>query len=174
MAAIYADLQRQANEWLADEGVPPARRRLSRLADLRYRHQGFEITVPWTERDVAIDPLIARFHAAHERLYTYALPDAPVEIVTLRLAASGRVRRFALPEGGESRVTRRRTTRAVYFAGHGWIQCPCLDRDTLGRGSRVDGPAIVEQPDSTTVVLPGQRARADRFGTLVIGERAPR
>jgi N-methylhydantoinase A len=174
VAAIYADLERQASQWLADEGVPPARRRLARLADLRYRHQGFEITVPWPERDVAIDPLITRFHAAHERLYTYALHDAPVEIVTLRLAASGQVRRFALPERGASWVKRRRTTRPVYFTGHGWIQCPCLDRDTLGLGSRVDGPAIVEQPDSTTVVLPGQRARADRFGTLVISERASR
>jgi N-methylhydantoinase A len=174
VASVYADLEGQANQWLADEGVPPARRRLSRLADLRYRHQGFEITVPWPEREVAIEPLIARFHAAHERLYTYALPEAPVEIVTLRLAASGRVSRFALPERSAARAKRRRTTRDVYFAGHGWIQCQCLDRDTLGSGSLVRGPAIVEQPDSTTVVLPGQRARADRFGTLVVTESARR
>ena len=174
VASVYADLERQAKRWLADEGVPVARRRLSRLADLRYRHQGFEITVPWPERDLAVAPLIARFHAAHERLYTYALPDAPVEIVTLRLAASGRVRRFALPERSEAPVKRRRAARAVYFAGHGWIRCQCLDRDTLGSGSVVRGPAIVEQTDSTTVVLPGQRARADRFGTLVVTERAGR
>jgi N-methylhydantoinase A len=173
IAAIYADLERQASQWLADEGVPPARRRLTRLADLRYRHQGFEITVPWPGDDLAVDSLIARFHAAHERLYTYALTDAPVEIVTLRLAASGRLRRFALPER-PGRGTRRRTTRPVYFAGHGWVACPCLDRDTLGTGSVVTGPAIVEQPDSTTVVLPGQRARADRFGTLVVTERGHR
>ena len=97
-----------------------------------------------------------------------------MEIVTLRLVASGRVRRFAPPERGEARVKRRRTPRPVYFAGHGWIQCPCLDRDTLGLGSVVKGPAIVEQPDSTTVVLPGQLARADRFGTLVVTESAGR
>jgi N-methylhydantoinase A len=56
----------------------------------------------------------------------------------------------------------------VFFPARGWIDCPCLDRDGLGPGSVVSGPAIVEQLDSTTVVLPGQRARADRFGTLVI------
>ena len=78
IAAVYEDLERGAKAWLADEGVPATRRRLSRLADLRYRHQGFESTVPWPEGDLAIEPLIARFHAAHERLYTYALPDAPV------------------------------------------------------------------------------------------------
>jgi N-methylhydantoinase A len=168
IAAVYADLERQAQQWLADEGVPQARRRLTRLADLRYRHQGFEITVPWPARDLAVDPLLARFHAAHERLYTYALPDAPVEIVTLRLAAAGQVRRFALPERGGARVRRRRTSRRVYFAGQGWADSPCVDRDALGTGSIVRGPAIVEQPDSTTVVLPGQRARADHYGNLVI------
>jgi len=168
VAAVYAELERQADRWLAGEGVPAAYRRLLRLADLRYRHQGFEITVPWPERDLLIEALLARFHARHERLYTYALPDAPVEIVTLRLAASGRVRRFALPEVGTARRRRGRTTRRVYFAGQGWIECPCVDRETLGAGSVVKGPAIVEQPDSTTVVLPGQRARADRFGSLVI------
>jgi N-methylhydantoinase A len=172
IAAVYADLERQADRWLADEGVPPAQRRLRRLADLRYRHQGFEITVPWPERHLAIDALIARFHARHERLYTYALPDAAVEIVTLRLAASGRVRRFALPEHGEARGRRGRTRRAVYFAGPGWVECRCVDRATLGPGSVLMGPAIVEQPDSTTVVLPGQRAKADRFGNLVVRGRS--
>jgi N-methylhydantoinase A len=174
VASVYADLEAQADRWLADEGVPPAQRRLVRLADLRYRHQGFEITVPWPERGLAIDALLARFHARHERLYTYALPEAPIEIVTLRLAASGRVHRFALPERGEARGRRRGTERRVYFAGHGWIACPCVDRDTLGLGAIVRGPAIVEQPDSTTVVLPDQRARADRFGNLVIRGRGAR
>ncbi|HMH51438.1 MAG TPA: hydantoinase/oxoprolinase family protein [Candidatus Acidoferrum sp.] len=179
IAAIYADLEGQASQWLADERVPPARRRLARLADLRYRHQGFEITVPWPGEDLALDSLIARFHAAHERLYTYALPDAPVEIVTLRLTASGQVRRFALPvqatsPGDAPRRRRRVTTRAVYFTGHGWIECPCVERDGLVTGSTVKGPAIVEQPDSTVVILPGQRARADRVGTLVVTESARR
>jgi N-methylhydantoinase A len=174
IAAVYVDLERPATRWLAEEGVPDARRRLTRLADLRYRHQGFEITVPWPEADLAVDPLLARFHAAHERLYTYALPDAPIEIVTLRLAASGRVRRFALPERGDTRPARRRSRRPVYFSGHGWIDCQCLDRDTLDAGALVKGPLIVDQPDSTTLVLPGQRARADRFGNLVVTASARR
>jgi N-methylhydantoinase A len=171
VAAVYAALEGQAERWLADEGVPHAERRLLRLADLRYRHQGFEITVPWPEPDLAIDPLLARFHARHERLYTYALPDAPVEIVTLRLAASGRVRRFTLPERREARVGRGPGARRIYFSGLGWVDCPRIDRETLGRGSVVRGPAVVEQLDSTTVLLPGQRARADRFGNLVIRQR---
>jgi N-methylhydantoinase A len=169
VGAVYADLEDQARAWLAAEGVTANARRLSRLADLRYRHQGFELTVPWPEPDLSVDALIARFHARHRQLYTYALTDAPVEIVTLRVAAAGRVRRFAIPPAarrgaGRSEPTRRR----VYFAGAGWKLCPCIEREALGAGAVVRGPAIVQQLDATTVVPPGRRATVDRVGNLVI------
>jgi N-methylhydantoinase A len=176
IAAVYAGLEAQAEAWLAAEGVGPAGRRLTRLADLRYRHQGFELTVPWPERALSVDALVARFHERHRQLYTYALADAPVEIVTLRVAAAGRVRRFTLPPLPRRRPTRTRSARRrVYFAGVGWTACPCVDRETLGAGATVRGPAIVEQLDTTTVVPPGQRATVDRVGNLVIQTaRAPR
>jgi N-methylhydantoinase A len=170
VAAVYADLEGQAQAWLAAEGVAPSARRLTRLADLRYRHQGFELTVPWPERDLAVDALVARFHARHHQLYTYALADAPVEIVTLRVAAAGRVRRFTLPSLARRSAapTRHPRRRRVHFAGLGWKACPCLDREQLGVGAVVTGPAIVEQLDTTTVVPPGHRARVDGVGNLVI------
>jgi N-methylhydantoinase A len=169
VASVYADLEGQARAWLAAEGVGPSARRITRLADLRYRHQGFELTVPWPERDLAVDALVARFHARHRQLYTYALTDAPVEIVTLRVAAAGRVRRFTLPSlARRGAAARRHPRRRVHFAGIGWRDCPCLDREGLGVSAVVIGPAIVEQPDTTTVVPPGYRARVDRVGNLVI------
>jgi N-methylhydantoinase A len=172
VAAVYAELERQARDWLAAEGVAPSARRLTRLADLRYRHQGFELTVPWTERGLAVEALIARFHERHRQLYTYALPDAPVEIVTLRVAAAGRVRRFVLPSVPRGRAAARRPARRrVYFAGVGWTACACVEREGLGAGAVVTGPAIVEQADTTTVVPPGCRGRVDRVGNLII--RAP-
>jgi len=169
VARVYAELEGQAQAWLAAEGVRPAARRATRLADLRYRHQGFELTVPWPERDLAIAPLLARFHERHRQLYTYALAEAPVEIVTLRVAAAGRVRRFTLPSL-DRRGTRRGqpTRRRVYFSGAGWKACPCIDRDRLGVGAVVTGPAIVEQLDATTVVPPRQHATVDRAGNLLI------
>ena len=169
VAAVYADLEGQARAWLAAEDVAPSARRLIRMADLRYRHQGFELTVPWPERELDLDALLARFHARHRQLYTYALADAPVEIVTLRVSAAGRVRRFTLPSLARRRaVTTRPPRRRVHFAGAGWTACPCLDRERLGVGAVVTGPAIVEQPDTTTVIPPGHRARVDRVGNLVI------
>ncbi len=168
VAAVYADLEGQARAWLAAEGVAPSARRLTRMADLRYRHQGFELTVPWPERDLDLDALLARFHARHRQLYTYALADAPVEIVTLRVAAAGRVRRFTLPALARRAAATRPPRRRVHFPGAGWTMCPCVDRERLGVGAVVTGPAIVEQPDTTTVVPPGHRARVDRVGNLVI------
>jgi N-methylhydantoinase A len=172
VAAIYDELEGDAHAWLAREGVPMTDRRLLRLADLRYRHQGFEVTVPWSERDLALAPLIARFHARHEALYTYALPEAPVEIVTLRVAATGKVRPFALPRPPASRRARpgsRVERRPVYFPGRGWVACPCHAREALPLGAKLVGPAVVEQLDATTVILPGQRAAVDRHGNLIIG-----
>jgi N-methylhydantoinase A len=169
VGAVYTQLEGQAEAWLAAEAVPTAARRVTRLADLRYRHQGFELTVPWPERDLAIDPLLARFHERHRHLYTYALPDAPVEIVTLRVAAAGRVRRFRIPSLERRRLARAHPARRrVFFAGAGWKTCPCLPREQLGAGAAVTGPAIVEQLDATTVIPPGQRATVDRAGNLVI------
>jgi N-methylhydantoinase A len=172
VGAVYAELEGQAQAWLAAEGVPPAARRITRMADLRYRHQGFELTVPWPERDLALHALLARFHERHRQLYTYALDEAPVEIVTLRVAAAGRVRRFRLPSLERRRPGRvRPTRRRVFFAGTGWTTCPCVEREQLGAGAVVTGPAIVEQLDATTVILPGQRALVDGAGNLVIRAR---
>jgi N-methylhydantoinase A len=169
VAAVYAELEREARAWLGAEGVALGAQRLTRQADLRYRHQGFELTVPWPEARLSVEALIARFHARHRQLYTYALTEAPVEIVTLRVAAAGRVRRFTVPSLDRRRHARARPARRrVYFAGSGWIACPCVDRADLGVGAVVAGPAIVEQLDTTTVVPPAHRASVDRAGNLII------
>jgi N-methylhydantoinase A len=57
----------------------------------------------------------------------------------------------------------------VYFPGRGWVECPCHPREALPSGATVRGPAIVEQLDATTVILPGQRAAVDAHGNLVLG-----
>jgi len=97
-----------------------------------------------------------------------------VEIVTLRVAASGGVRRFALPAVGRTRARPRRARRRVYFAGRGWVDAACVQREALGAGARIVGPAIVEQLDATTVVPPGQHGHVDRFGNLIIRAGARR
>jgi N-methylhydantoinase A len=138
---------------------------LQRRADLRYRGQSFELTVP------ADDPaaLAARFHAAHERRYGYATESEAVEVVAVRLVATVAVQApepREPPPDGVAAAGRRR----VHLDGE-WVEVDVWARADLGAGSHVDGPAIVELPESTCVVRPGWGGAIDAAGALVL-ERA--
>ena len=117
---------------------------------------------------------IAAFHRLHERLYTFAQEDTPVEIVTLRVDAKGS---FPLPHppelaaGGppEEAIVAR---QMIHFED-GPRECPVYERMRLGRGARIEGPAVIVQLDATTLVLPQQTAEADRFGNLVVTDGTP-
>jgi N-methylhydantoinase A len=175
VARVYAELEAEAIAWFEAERVPESARRIRRQASLRYQHQGFELFVPWDACEVTeatTAETVGRFHRMHERLYTFAQEDTPVEIVTLGVAAEGVFPPPKLEEltpGGATTdaITARQTMRLE----NGPVQCPVYARSRLGAGSRIDGPAIVTQLDSTTLLLPKQTARVDRFGSLLVTER---
>jgi N-methylhydantoinase A len=141
----------------------------TRRADLRYRGQSFELTVE-AERPLEVDKLEERFHASHERRYGYRNEDEPVELVNLRLIATVPVEKPKLeePEHGEGGAEGGR--REANFGGE-WIEVPVLDRERMGKGSEIEGPAIVEFKESTCVVRPGWRGAVDGVGTLVLEKR---
>jgi N-methylhydantoinase A len=178
IAAGFAELGGRAEAWFAEERIAPAARRLARKADLRYAGQNYELPVPLPEGplDAAlIEALAAGFAAAHRRAYGFADEAAPVELVTLRLEALGLVEKAALrpaPDGGPDPAPALREERRVWLreAG-GFVSCPVYDRDRLGAGNRIRGPAVVEQMDATTLVLPGMEARVDRYLNLVLEAR---
>ena len=137
-----------------------------RQADLRYRGQSFELTV-----DAVEDPgtLTERLHDAHEGRYGYRLEEEPVDVVNVRLTAIVRREKPALEEGepdGEPEAGRRRAS----FDGE-WVEAPVLDRARMGRGSEVEGPAIIELAEATCVVPPGWGGGVDHAGTLVLERR---
>jgi N-methylhydantoinase A len=174
MARVFADLQRDAEQWLEHERVPSGNRSTRWQASLRYLHQGFELTVPWAGPEVteaAVERTVAAFHALHERLYTFNQPDTPVEIVTLRVTAEGAMPRPAIPQlpkagpPGDAVVGR----QSVDF-GHEARDTPIYDRASLGAGAEIKGPAILTQLDSTTVLFPGQTAHVHAYGSLVVRE----
>ena len=134
----------------------------TRRADLRYRGQSFELTV---DAD-PLEKLEERFHAAHEQRYGYRMDDEPVELVNLRLIATVPVEKPGLDEPavqGEA-VSERREAN---FDGE-WLEVPVYDRERMGEGSEVEGPAIVEFKESTCVVRPGWSGVVDGVGTLVL------
>jgi len=174
LEAAWADLEAQARVWLDGEQVPREQMRFERAADLRYEHQSFELTCPLGEGPVTherLRALVSTFHAEHRRLYTYDLPNAPIELVTLRVTAIGTLPKRAAkkslsPSGGEGRV--RGSSRPVYFRGRGFLDTPIYPRDELTPGITFDGPAIIEQSDSTSLVAPGFRVRVDEAQNLLL------
>jgi len=151
----FKDMENSAAQGLEDPEY-------TRRADLRYQGQSFELTV---EAD-ALEKLEAHFHDAHEQRYGYRMDDEPVELVNVRLIATVPVQKpepEEPPAEGEAESERREAN----FDGE-WQEIPVLDREKMGKGSEVEGPAIVEFRESTCVVRPGWRGAVDGVGTLVL------
>jgi N-methylhydantoinase A len=171
--AVLSDLEAQARQWLAEEGIPPQAQRLERWADLRYANQGYEITVPVPAGPFTAATLaqtIDTLHQEHQRLYTYASPELPVELVNLRVSAQGPARPFALRSLHQNGVTvPQPQTRSVYFAdAGGFVDCPVYDYSTLPAGFQLTGPAVITQDLATIVVEPQHRIRVDEYGNVIM------
>ncbi|MBL6428990.1 MAG: hydantoinase/oxoprolinase family protein [Maritimibacter sp.] len=169
----FADLRGKALEWLDEQEVEKADRGLKYTMDLRYEQQGFEveITVPSEMIDKAdgLDTVLKDFHETHERLYGVRF-DLPIELVALRVVATGATPpvEYTMPEDGTTDVAEAIIeTQPAYFHGE-WIDTPHIDRDRLATGARIEGPAIVRQYDTTTVLLPDHYAEVDETGNLMI------
>ena len=171
---VYSELESEGRAWLNEEGVPQPVHAMSRSADLRYAHQGSEVTVLLRDGRAtgqSMDALIQEFHAQHRQLYGFAL-DQPVEIVTLRVTVSGDVGSVALPHqsgGSGSPDEAIFDRRQVYFdEANGFVPCNIYSRDQLASGASISGPAILEGMDSTVVINPGWETLVDDFGNCIL------
>ncbi len=175
MAEIFVALQEQADHWFAEEGVASADRRLKRTADLRYHGQNYELAIDVPDGPITpatITALAEGFAAAHKRLYGFVAEGEAVQLVTYRVEAVGLVPKAAFrpePDAGPDASHAIIGSREVWFpeAG-GFVACPIYDRDKLKSGNRFAGPAIVEQMDSTTVLLPGMTATVEPYLNLIL------
>ncbi|MDP6709324.1 MAG: hydantoinase/oxoprolinase family protein [Alphaproteobacteria bacterium] len=176
LARTFDELLREAEARLEAEGVADGRRRYHRSADLRYARQGVEITVPWAGEGVSaasVEGVVAGFHRLHERLYTFADAEAPVEIVNLRITATGVMDEVAMPQVDAvppGSVAPADGERLVVFDGDAPEAVPTYRREALSAGHAVPGPAIVDQLDTTTLILPGQRGEVDDWGNIFLIE----
>ena len=168
-------LEADAYAWLAAEGVPSARQMLARSADLRYPLQNYEINVllPAGRADAAwMKRACEGFHQAHQRLYSHCDRGSLVQIVNLRISAIGRTERIRprrVRPGPANPTQALKGERPVYFHEAGrYVPCAIYEREKLLAGSRIAGPAVVEQADSTIVVPPPYEAVVDPHGRLVL------
>jgi N-methylhydantoinase A len=170
----FARTEGEAAAWFEREGIAAHRQRIDRAIDMRYVGQSHELTIAVQAEALKagdIASISAAFRKEHERVYGYA-SDAPVQLVTFRVTTSAQVTPppvIRLPAGtADSRSALRGERRVHFNESEGYVECPVYDRALIPTGTSVDGPAIFEQMDTTTVVHPGQRARCDDLGNLVL------
>lgn len=183
--AVWQGLDAQAAVYLAAEGIDPAAAVLRRSVDLRYQGQEHTVTVP-LDGVPGTEEALEAFHRLHERHYTFRL-DAPVQYVNFHLALFGPEgdAHLALlpthdgdastagtsPDAGHGTDAARKGERTVWFDALGPVSAALYERDRLPVGARVEGPGVVEEPASATLVPPGHVASVDAWGNLVV-ERA--
>ena len=144
-----------------------------RSAGMRYRGQSYEVSVPVTELndDTSLAALGKRFHEAHRRRYGHMAESEAVEIVNFQVTAVGAIPKpqfstVEAPATPQSPVPRE--TRMAYFNSTDAIQVPVFRRSALAAGAVIDGPAVIEEKTSTTVLYPGQRAAIDGHLNIAI------
>ena len=171
--SILDELGDEARSWMRREGIAEGDQRLAFNVDMRYYRQGYEIPVE-------IDPallagngtamLAERFNQLHEQFYGFRMDESACEIVNLRVIGYGKVPEPHLPEGEPDASEASAAVvdeHEVYFQGE-WLPTRIYDRAKLRPGHRIEGPAIVTEFDSTTVVLSGHAAEVDRHLNLII------
>jgi len=156
-----APLERAAERDLAAEGFKSSSILLQRSVAMRYEGQSYELEVP-------LEPGLAEaFHAAHSKRYSYADPERQVEAVNIILRAVGITAKPAIPESPERDHEAEGNSTSVVIAGEK-LEALLLRRSELDAGARFDGPAVLFDIDSTTLVPPRWRARLDCWRNLII------
>lgn len=165
------ELGKKATDWLASESVEESQREVVYEVDMRYLRQGFELPIKISLDELNdLDKLVERFSEDHERLYNFKL-DTEIEIVNLRATALGKVDRINFSEEkAEGRDVRDAIVDAnhkAYFDGD-FVTTPVYDRALLDVGHHIEGPAIITQVDTTTLILPGYIGDIDAFRNIII------
>nr|MCR4805232.1 hydantoinase/oxoprolinase family protein [Clostridia bacterium] len=168
---VYGMLQQEAAAWFEQEDIPRERRSREYFLDMRYKGQNHEIRVPLREEEICDAGAIQKaFTEAYQRLYSFASGDA-VQIVNFGLSAIGNIVHPAIeedPYAGEDPSAARTGVRLVRESEDAFTEYALYDRSLLHHGNVIPGPAIIEQMDSTTIVLPGYKATVDRYLNMMI------
>jgi N-methylhydantoinase A len=169
----FDSLVDKAEKTLLKEGMQTDQIRIERYVDVKYFSQSRFFTVEAPSGPIAdLRALTEAFMKAMKTAYGYNLPPgyAPVEIENLRVVAMGELPKPSLPEidRAGSLASARKGSRKVWFRDAGYIDTEIYEREKLPPGAAFDGPAIVEQPDTTTVMPPGTHCTVDKWGNLVI------
>ncbi len=175
MVETFDELERRAAAWFEREGIAPEARAARRTVDMRYAGQNYELPVPFPDEPIGPalwKALTGGFERAHAQMYGYIAAEEPIQAVTFRLEAIGAVPHATIrahpgaPSGARPSPV---GSRDVWLAEtRNTVACPVYDREPLAPGHAITGPAIIEQMDATTWLLPDQTATVDPYLNLII------
>lgn len=172
--ALWGEMEHEARKWYREQGFSDDEVIFVRHADMRYLGQEHTVKVPVPGGKLIpadVEEVVRRFHAAHETRYSFKLEHMPTEIVNVHVAAFGRVPKpelATLPCTSGHVEAARKGVRPVYFEDVGWVETALYERERLGPGMAIEGPAIVEEPTTATVLYPGQTLHVDPYGNLIV------
>ncbi len=176
---LFDAMEDEGRQTLARDGVPNERIHLQREIEARYVGQSHEVSVACPGGELTAESLrevAARFHQGHEQAYGHSYSQEEVELVTFRVTTIGSIEKpkpRALADRGFNLEQAQREVRPVFFAEEKRFQPTAIyDRYRLSPGQSFEGPAIVEEIDSTSLIHPGFRAEVDRCGNLLVTPRS--
>jgi len=173
ISGMFDQLAKQAEEDLRADGFTADNVKIQRSLDMRYAGQGYEITIPCEPEMMTAEGLKAlrkSFDEVHKGMFGHSAPEEPVEIVSYRVRGVGLVPSVEMPRFKPTGATLKdalRETRKVRFDGK-LVDCPIYQRERLDVGLTFTGPAVLDQFDCTTVIVPGQTVRVDEWKNLIV------
>jgi N-methylhydantoinase A len=169
LEALFAKIEDDAWELLKDDGVDRKDVILERTIDMMYQGQWRSLAVSVGREIGSMEAVIDAFHTLHEREYNFRRDDAPVDIYRINLSAIGVTPKAEMAEHQlVDFPPQPKEHRTTWFDGKAYADTPIYQREEMKAGQKVAGPAIIEQFDSTTVVIPGSTAEIDRFLNIII------
>lgn len=176
LLSTFDRLENELTNRLKQTGLNTGSFITERMVDMRYTGQFHYVTIPFNstlEKQSQVESLNKIFHEEHQRLFTYMCPHDQCEVVNLRVRITGTLPRFNAPlYNSNSELPSNQylpTTRSVYFREtQTELSTPIYTRSKLGRDTALQGPAIIEEHTSTTLVPPDFRASLDDLGNIIL------
>lgn len=171
----FAALTDKAKQWLQQEGIEPAKQILECRIDMRYLGQNYELSIPLKGEPATgedLEAILQQFHQEHDKNYGYSNKNEQIQFINYRVTALGKVSQIELKESPDTGGNVERAKigeRDVYFdEAHGFVKTGIYNREQLRANDEIEGPAIVEQMDSTIVIPPHTTAKVDHYRNIIL------
>jgi N-methylhydantoinase A len=167
---VFFELEEKGRAQLEEDSVSPSDMKMSRSIDMRYIGQSHELNVN-VDNSQDLETINNRFHHVHKRHHGYSMPDEEVALVNFRLMASGlrsKPEINPLDQLSYAEDVVLKDERQVYFKDKGWVKSKVYDRELLRPGYILNGPCIVEEWDTSTVINEGYTGKIDQFGNIIL------